>query len=96
MDVKDRPLVVKDTSNWLFSCIYTKAESTKHSLLYQPKLVRFTTPDAFVEIVFYLFTDFFSSQLHTKGKILLYGFPNFSSLRFAPVLHRVMHTIICS
>jgi len=43
------------------------------------------------EIIFYPFTDFFSSQLHTEDTILVYAFPNIFLSCFAPVLHLVMH-----
>jgi|GEM_PF-3078738 len=43
------------------------------------------------EILFYLFTDFFSSQLQMEDTISLYPFPNFQPSCFAPVVHLVMH-----
>jgi hypothetical protein len=71
--------------------LYKKAESTKFLFFIPAEACTITKPDAFVEILFYLVTDFFSSQLHDEDTFIIYLFPNFSQGCFAPVLHLVMH-----
>jgi hypothetical protein len=71
-----------------------KAESTKFSpFIPAEACIAVLNPMLSIEISCYPFTDFISSQLQMEGTIGGQAFPNFQPYCFAPVLHRVMHTV---